>query len=29
MILTVLADQVADLLGVPPAELHPDYAADD
>ena len=29
VILAVLVDQVADLLGVPPAEVHPDYPADD
>ena len=29
VILAVLVDQVADLLGVPPAEVHPDYPAED
>ena len=29
VILAVLVDQVADLIGVPPAEVHPDYPADD
>jgi hypothetical protein len=29
VILAVLVDQVAELLGVPPADVHPDYPADD
>ncbi len=29
VVLAVLVDQVADLLGVPPADVHPDYPADD
>lgn len=29
VVLAVLVDQVAELLGVPPTEVHPDYPADD
>jgi predicted Zn-dependent protease with MMP-like domain len=29
IVLTVLVDQVAELIGVPPSDLHPDYPPDD
>jgi hypothetical protein len=29
VVLAVLVDQVAELLGVPPSEVHPDYPAED